>query len=673
MLTPLLIGMLSWIQGANERTGTIQSDPPRAFAARSFAASAGAARELRILVVPLSFQGKDSSFSSERLARTFLAEETTLSVRRFYREQSGGALDIVARVLPWSLSAIPRDSLGGDMPSADSCGKMLMLEAANHALAQGVDLSLYDNDGNGEVDGLIVVFSGQGYQETGKPGDPRNSLFSTSTNIALSGGLKIRQYIRLAETDKGLPLNPGCAAHEIGHLLGLPDLYDANLQVLGFDGGLGAWDLMSNGDRGMGWNYSSLATSGGWKPTGLSAFCRATLGWLAPREIESQQEVRLAPGEAARLWIDPYRSNEYLMLENRDRSTGDSVLPGPGLLAMRVRSDKVIMASSNTAQDVNSDSSAMGVEIIEASGRQRIASRSSIRPESQDLYGVASDSLTDAGPVALSKDGAPSGAWLREIRVDGNDVVFRANPAPKRGYGILSEDGPLFIFNDQQPQITLMMGLKIPVAGRIVGMNSVLFRSASKVCVGIWQTRPGMVSGVAPVSACDSGGFPVWLKRFSHRLETPISVAAGQTIWVGQTAFGPGTNSGMLAGAPIDAKVDTVWYYAPNKAAARYGIRPSVGVLVETDSVTTAVPTDLVASGFRLRPSGRIVRLEGARAGETVHLALRDLRGRRLWNMDAICDATGAAKVEITRDGAGLRILEAEGSFGTRTLALPQP
>lgn len=673
MLSPLLIGMLSWIHGATEPTGVFHDDAPRAFAARSFAASAQTTKELRILVVPVCFQGMDSTFASERLARTFLAQETTLSVRRYYREQSGGALDVVARVLPWTLSAIPRDSLGGAMPSADSCGKLLMLEAANYALAQGVDLSLYDNDGNGEVDGLIVVFSGQGYQETGKPTDPRNSMFSTSVNVSLAGGLKIRQFIRLAEIDKGLPLNPGCAAHEIGHMLGLPDLYDANLQALGFDGGVGAWDLMSNGDRGMGWNFSSLENSGGWKPTGLSAFCRATLGWLTPREIESQQEVRLAPGEAARLWIDPYRSNEYLMLENRDRSGVDSVLPGPGLLAMRVRSDKLIMASSNTAQDVNSDSSAMGVEVLEASGKQRIARRSSILPERQDLFTTASDSLTDAGPVSLAMDGVPSGAWLREIRVDGQDVVFRANPAPKRGYGVLSENGSLFIFSDQQPQITLMMGLKIPVAGRIVGMNSVLFRSSSKVCVGIWQTRPSAVAGVAPVSACDSGGFAVWFKRFSHRLETPISVAAGQTIWVGQTAFGAGSNSGMLAGAPIDTKVDTVWYYVPGKSVARYGIRPSVGILVETDSNTTAVPTDFVASGFRLRQSGDHVRLDGAQAGETVRLVLRDLRGRTLWNTDMACDAAGSARIAIVRDGSGLRILEAKGSFGVRTLVLPRP
>lgn len=96
-------------------------------------------------------------------------------------------------------------------------------------------------------------------------------------------------------------------AHEFGHQLGLPDLYDYTYQ----SAGLGEWDLMSWGSFNM----------NAYVPPHLSAWCKVFLGWAEP--------VVLKPGddlEQAFAWVAkdpraivkiPINSHQYYLIENR--------------------------------------------------------------------------------------------------------------------------------------------------------------------------------------------------------------------------------------------------------------------------------------------------------------------------------------------------------------------
>ena len=69
----------------------------------------------------------------------------------------------------------------------------------------------------------------------------------------------------------------GIYAHEFGHILGLPDLYDRD-ESDGDSEGLGEWCLMASGSW-LGW-YGDT-------PSHMSSWCKMKLGWLEPSIVTS--------------------------------------------------------------------------------------------------------------------------------------------------------------------------------------------------------------------------------------------------------------------------------------------------------------------------------------------------------------------------------------------------
>lgn len=125
----------------------------------------------------------------------------------------------------------------------------------------------------------------------------------------------------------------GVFAHEYGHALGLPDLYD-----YGYDSqGVGDWSLMASGS----WN--GLSRSGD-RPAQLEAWSKYRLGWVTPTQVTSTTPlgVTLYPSTQ---YADVYQflngnaltgTGEYFLLENRQKSGFDAALPAAGLLVWHV-------------------------------------------------------------------------------------------------------------------------------------------------------------------------------------------------------------------------------------------------------------------------------------------------------------------------------------------------
>ncbi|MEM3522462.1 MAG: M6 family metalloprotease domain-containing protein [Candidatus Bathyarchaeia archaeon] len=123
----------------------------------------------------------------------------------------------------------------------------------------------------------------------------------------------------------------GVFTHELGHSLGLPDLYDiTNSDPNDF---VGKWDLMSKGS----WNGVPHGTS----PAHLCVWGKIKLGWIQANQLlivnkEESAIVDIFPIEVKALGTQaiklPITTNKYYLLEFRKKIGFDSYLPNSGIL-----------------------------------------------------------------------------------------------------------------------------------------------------------------------------------------------------------------------------------------------------------------------------------------------------------------------------------------------------
>jgi hypothetical protein len=116
----------------------------------------------------------------------------------------------------------------------------------------------------------------------------------------------------------------GVIAHETGHFLGIPDLYDKD----GGGKGLGAFCSMSNV-----WGFDGSQ----YYPGHMSAWAKMTLNWMQPvaphHGVNIIDNAEEAATEHPQLYkIDAgFPSGEYLLIENRQQKGADKLLPHGGL------------------------------------------------------------------------------------------------------------------------------------------------------------------------------------------------------------------------------------------------------------------------------------------------------------------------------------------------------
>ncbi len=182
-----------------------------------------------------------------------------------------------------------------------------------------IDFSLYDADHDGTVESFFLIHAGPGAEATGDP----NDIWShrSSVNILTNDGVRLRDYTTEPEDGK-----VGVFAHEFGHVLGLPDLYDTDYS----SAGVGNWSIMASGS----W------TGGGVLPVHFDAWSKVDLGWVDPVVIELK-DVMQNPFSIPRVEDHPviYKLPvvqapqwEYFLVENRQKVLNDGELPGDGLL-----------------------------------------------------------------------------------------------------------------------------------------------------------------------------------------------------------------------------------------------------------------------------------------------------------------------------------------------------
>jgi M6 family metalloprotease-like protein len=270
------------------------------------------------------------------------------SARNFYDEVSYGLFGVSGTVTNWFQSTRSMAYYGEDSASGydDRNGAIyeLVIDAVQLADAT-VDFSSFDNDPrDGVVDHVIVVHAGDAQEERTANTDliwsHRWSVadadpVAPGTQRLVVDGVQVYGYIMTSETS---PV--GVFVHELGHDLGLPDLYDTD----GSSDGVGEWDVMGAGS----WNGNPSGSS----PAHFSAPSKIELGWIAAAEVDQallNQTINQAETfpEAYKLVVRSGTNEEAFVVENRRRIGFDSGLPGEGLLIWHV--DLSIAGNSDDA------------------------------------------------------------------------------------------------------------------------------------------------------------------------------------------------------------------------------------------------------------------------------------------------------------------------------------
>ena len=283
---------------------------------------------------------------------THLNNENSGSFRDFYQEISYGNFLPIAEVSEWFMASNGHDYYSYN--NGYQRVRELIRTAVDDLEAAGFDWSNFDNDNDGYVDALNVIHQGPGAEE----GDYSNiwSHKSSLGNLSVSyDGVIISSYNISPEIQNGNLVAIGVLAHEFGHALGLPDLYDTDYS----SSGSGKLALMASGS----WGTSNNSP---WYPATMIGWCKEQLGWVEVVEINDDLDavsIEQTYSNNIVYRVDhPQVEEEYWLIENRQKIGSDTLMPTPGLTIWHI--------NDNMAEGwaVNNDEPYYGVGLEQADG-----------------------------------------------------------------------------------------------------------------------------------------------------------------------------------------------------------------------------------------------------------------------------------------------------------------
>ena len=470
------------------------------------------------------------------------------TLRTFYDQMSDGQLTMLGQAIGWALldsnevaitgnpatTTCTGNPAGGGMCnglfSPDARSRMQKgLRAALGKVDGGVNFGQFDNDGpdgtpnSGDDDGVVDMLGfGHATQDGACSSSTNNHIWAHRwvlgagdgggfyvTNDARSGGgsILIRDYFIQSALGGSTSCNSGeimaigTAAHEFGHALGLPDLYDTQ----GSTEGIGRWGLMGSG------NYSSPNS-----PARMESWSLNEMGWITVVPITTSGTYTLRPVQTrdSVYTIVPLGDNprsELFLIENRQALEGDTALirnacqvwhqaditncPG-GLLIWHVDGQQI--ANGFFSNTVNS-ATIHGLELEEADGERDLWCPGPTGPgcnrgDAGDVYPGQAAKLaftlaTTPAPVKNS-DGSGTGIEIDQITqvVAGGEMSFR----------VVIDPGVPVVMESTDPRPAGVMGATYSdqlVATGGTGTFTWTLRSGA-LPAGVTLSSTGVISGI---------------------------------------------------------------------------------------------------------------------------------------------------------------------------------
>ena len=296
------------------------------------------------------------------------------SLTHFYREMSRGQFTLTGEVLPrWYVARSNADAYAGEASGYGRFAREVI-----EAVDADVDLGRYDNDGpdgvpnsgddDGYVDFIFIISASAptGFiteEATGVAQLGLGNDFVSEDRAKRGGFILVRSKSGAVQRGRSFVEAMGSMAHEFGHFLGLPDLYDRDLGSEPDDdsGGIGYWGLMGHGNRG--WD----------EVDGPNPFCAWSLGQLGWLGVNNQQLEVLSADQDDVVFADVNAGGAVYLLpalapvehfflvefRSRQHSYYERNLPDEGLLIWRI----------NPARNGNNEEINKQVDLVCADGR----------------------------------------------------------------------------------------------------------------------------------------------------------------------------------------------------------------------------------------------------------------------------------------------------------------
>ena len=370
-------------------------------------------------------------------------------LRYFYERSSHGQLILDGDILGWYRAKHPRTYYHPDdnngYPESGARQAELLNEAVTAFDQSGTDFSKFDNDGDGYVDQLTVIWSGPN-------GDWATFWWGYQTwwgDSPVIDGVRFGSYSWQWErgyyfgTEPPLPeyWDAGVVVHETGHALGIPDFYDYDGNV-GPQGGVGGMDIM-----------------GGWSGE-HGCYSKYVLGWLNPLvasgnlDDELLEKAHLTPDAVLFMpGYDPVSPwSEYFMAQHRVREELDTTLPNDGIVIWHV--DATVREGGWTRYD-NSYTDHKLLRLMEADGLEEIE-QGIAGANAGDFYLPGFTFGPETVPNTNAYDGTPTGMVVNDmLAVEGamtaDFTLYASNPP---AISITTPDGSAPLDNIVPVQIT---------------------------------------------------------------------------------------------------------------------------------------------------------------------------------------------------------------------------
>jgi M6 family metalloprotease-like protein len=275
---------------------------------------------------------------SDKEFTTSMAEiNVTMSnnVKQYYEEVSYNQTIIVATTIPKNYTMPHSESYYGQDSGNNEPHVRELVNSTLYAAKSDVDAV----GGYSAFKHIIIVHSGE---DEAMPPNNNNSITSQFLPTEygpyfVEGGAKVMNACVVSDQD---PL--GVVAHELGHSMGLPDLYNTGTALQGNgDDFVGPWDLMAEGS----WNPYNDQSARGTSPSHPTTWCKIKLGWITPSKIVQITQSSIQGGLNATVFLVPeelqngtlalrivLNNGSYYLIEAREKIGYDKGLPSVGVL-----------------------------------------------------------------------------------------------------------------------------------------------------------------------------------------------------------------------------------------------------------------------------------------------------------------------------------------------------
>lgn len=384
--------------------------------------------EHRFLVLLIEFSDLDFTIDNPQESFSRLLNEkgysdngATGSSYDYYYENSGGAFDPSFDVYgPYKLER--SQAYYGYVADGTDRGGDRAYEALADAcqLADSeIDFSIYDQDNDGTVDNIFFFFAGSNQAEGGGiytiwPHQWRLYPQYVGT-INLDGVNLNTSYACTSEYNSNHTMaGIGTFTHEFGHVIGLPDFYDADYeQSGGTSAAIGSLSLMDQG------SYNNAGRT----PPYLSGFERSMLGWLKLEEWTESGRKILPPIQENQAFWTPTENmegeGEFFVYEYRNGQGWDRYIEATGIAIYHVdRSPQYISRWEDNS--INNFPDHECYDLVEACGgpiTAAIPNRSKLFPGDNQVTEFTSDS----NPRAEDWAGNATGYNLTNITDSGSE------------------------------------------------------------------------------------------------------------------------------------------------------------------------------------------------------------------------------------------------------------